>query len=146
MSLKAALHQYLAAQSAVTSLVPAARIFRGRRNAGSALPAITYFRVSENEESHQGAASGLSQARVQFDIWAATDSGAEAIFAALRCELHGMTNASIGNGGDAVTVQRIELENTTDAAEWPEDGSDSHVYHISTDAVIWYETTVPTFS
>jgi len=146
MSLKAALHQYLAAQSTMTALVPAARIFRGRRNTGSALPAITYFRVSGVDEDHQAAASGLAMCRIQFDIWASTDSGAEAIYAALRGELHTMQATSIGSGGNATTIDLITLENATDAAEWPQDGSDSHTYHISTDAVIWHRTTVPTFS
>ena len=146
MSLKTALHQYLAAQSTITTLVPAARIFRGRRNAGSALPAITYFRVSGLDEDHQTAASGLAMCRIQFDVWASTDSGAEAIFDALRGELHTMHAATIGTGANATVIDLITLENTTDAADWPQDGSDVHTYNISADAVIWYQTTVPTFS
>lgn len=146
MSLKAALHQYLAAQTAVTTLVPAARIFRGRRNAGSVLPSITYFRVSGVDEDHQTAASGLMQTRMQFDIWASTDSGAEAIWEALRGELHTLRSTTIGSGGNATIVDLVQLENTTDLADWPKDGSDTHVYNISTDAVIWHRATVPTYS
>lgn len=145
MSLKAALHQYLAAQTSITTLVPAARIFRGRRNAGSALPAITYFRVSDIDENHQTAATGLAQCRMQFDVWASTDSGAEAIYAALRTKLHTLQNTTIGTTSNATVIDRIILEDAQDAADWPQDGSDSHVYNISTDAVIWYRTTIPTF-
>jgi len=146
MSLKAALHQYLAAQSAITTLVPAARIFRGRRNTGSALPAITYFRVSGSDEDHQAAASGLATCRLQFDVWASTDSGAEAIYAALRAELHTMQMTTIGTGGNATSIDLVTLTNPIDKSDWPRDGSDTHTYNISIDAVIKYRTTVPTFS
>ena len=88
----------------------------------------------------------LDMARMQFDIWASTDSGAEAIWDALRGELHTMQNTSIGSGGDATTIELITLDNTTDAVDWPRDASDVHVYNISTDAVIWHRVTVPTFS
>jgi len=146
MSLKAALHQYLATKSAVTTLVPAARIFRGHRPTGSPLPAITYFRVSHIDHDHQTAASGLAQTRMQFDVWASTDSSAEAIWEALRGALHTLMNTSIGSEGDATTIDLVRLENATDAAEWPQDGSDNHVYNISVDAMIWHRVTVPSFS
>ena len=145
MALKAAIHQYLATRDGVTSLVPAARIFRGRRTANTALPSITYWRISEVDENHQEAACGKAQARIQFDVWAATDSGAEAIWSALRTALHWMNNTSIGSGGDATWIDKIECENTMDIHEWPQDASDVHVYQISMDAMIVYRTSVPTF-
>jgi hypothetical protein len=55
--LKAALHQYLASKTSVTSLVPSARIVRGKRPAGTALPCVCYLRVSELDEDHQGGAA-----------------------------------------------------------------------------------------
>jgi hypothetical protein len=145
MSLKVALHQYLAAQSAITSLVPAARIFRSKRNAGSALPAITYFQISGMDINHQTAASGMYECRIQFDVWASTDSGAEAIMAALRGELHTLQATTIGSGANATVVHLVTFENTMDKTDWPRDGSDVYSYNISTDAVIKYQTTVPTF-
>lgn len=143
--LKSALHQYLATCTGLVALVPAARIYRGRRPAGSPLPAITYWRVSEVDEDHQEGATGLAQARYQFDIWAAADSAAEAIRVELRGALHGLSHTTIGTGAAATAVQGVRLQNTVDSQDWPADGSDVHVRQISIDALVWHETTVPTF-
>lgn len=146
MSLKAALHQYLASKTAVTTLVPSARIVRGKRPAGTALPCIAYWRVSETDEDHQGGASGLAMTRVQLDIWATTDAEMESIRTALRDVLHGLQHTTIGSGGNAVNVETMIIENSTDEIEWPEDGADPGRFSCSIDLVVWYQSTIPDFT
>lgn len=146
MSLKAALHQYLASKTAVTSLVPAARIVRGKRPAGTALPWIAYRRVSETDEDYQGGASGLAMCRLQLDIWATTDAQMESIRAALRDVLHGLNHTTVGTGGNATTVESMVVENSTDEIEWPEDAADPSRYSCSIDLVVWYQSSIPDFT
>lgn len=146
MSLKAALHQYLASKSSVTTLVPAARILRGKRPAGTTLPCVCYTRVSELDEDHQTDADGLAMARIQLDIWGTSDSQVEAIRLALRNVLHGLNNASIGSGGDATNIDSAIIENSTDEIEWPEDAADPFRFSCSMDWVVWYGSTIPDFT
>ncbi len=146
MSLKAALHQYLAGKSSVTTLVPAARILRGNRPAGTSLPCVCYRRVSELDEDHQGGASGLAMARIQLDIWGTSDSQVEAIRVALRNVLHGLANTSIGTGGDATAIDSGVIENSTDEIEWPQDAADPPRWSCSMDWVVWYGSTIPNFT
>lgn len=146
MSLKAALHQYLASKTAVTTLVPAARIVRGKRPAGTALPCIAYWRVSETDEDCQVGASGLSMCRVQIDIWATTDAQMEAIRTVLRDVLHGLNHTTIGSGGNATDVESMVIENSTDEIEWPEDGADPGRYSCSMDLIVWYQSSIPDFT
>lgn len=146
MSLKAALHQYLAGKSSVTSLVPAARIVRGKRPVGTVLPCIAFTRVSELDEDHQDGSAQLAQARLQLDIWGTSDSQVEAIRSALRNVLHGLANMSIGTGNDATIISSGVVENSTDDVEWPEDAADPFRFSCSLDWVVWYQSTNPTFS
>jgi hypothetical protein len=146
MSLKAALHQYLASKTSVTSLVPAASIVRGKRPAGTALPCVAYTRVSDTDEDHQGGAGGLAMARIQLDIWGTTDPQVDAIRSALRNVFHGLQHTTIGTGGDATAVQSGVIENSTDAIEWPEDGADPARFSCSLDWICWYASTIPTLT
>lgn len=143
MGIKAALHQYLATQVDLIALVPAVRIFRTHRPATTALPAITFNRDQEIDDNHQTGASGLSQITLGIDIWAATDSGAEAIRDKLRAALHSLANTTIGSGGDVTSIDRFWLAASSDSVEFPSDASDVHIYHISTEWEVDYRTTIP---
>lgn len=146
MSLKAALHQYLAGKSSVTTLVPATRIVRGKRPVGTVLPCIAYTLVSEVDEDHQTNACGLSMARLQLDIWGTNDSQVDAIRLAIRNVLHGLNNTSIGTGANVTTIDSAVIENSTDQVEWPEDAADPFRFSCSMDWVVWYGSTIPTFT
>lgn len=146
MGLKAALHQYLASKASVIALVPAERIVRGKRPAGTALPCIAYWRVSETDEDYQGGASGLAMTRLQLDVWGTTDPQVEAIRTVLRDVLHGLAHTTMGSGGDQITVESAIVENSTDEIEWPEDGADPGRFCCSMDLVVWYQSSIPDFT
>jgi len=146
MSIKAAMHQYLASKSSVTDLVPAARIVRGKRPAGMTLPCVTYTRPSWVDDNYQLGASGKVMNRIQLNIWGTSDSQVDAIRAALRNVLHGLQHTNIGTGDDATAVESGLCENATDAIEWPEDGADPARFSCSIDWVVHYETTIPNFT
>jgi hypothetical protein len=147
MDIKSALHQYLASKSSVTTLVPAASILRGKRPAGTALPVVAYWRVSELDEDHQGGASGDSTIRIQLDVWGTTDGQVEAIRVALRNVLHGIQHTTIGTvTADKTHIQSGIIENSTDMLEWPEDGADPGRYSCSIDWLVHFTSTVPNFT
>lgn len=146
MSLKTALHQYLASKASITALVPASRIVRGKRPVGAALPSIAYFRVTGASEHHQASAGDFATDLVQLDIWAVTDTSADAIRDAIRNVLDGMHNTTIGSGANATAILSCEIVNNTDVIEFPDDGSDAHRFCASMDCEIKYRVSVPNFT
>lgn len=146
MSLKTAIHQYLAAKTSVTSLVPAVRIVRGKRPVGAVLPSIAYFRVTGMSEQQQASAGDYATDLIQIDIWTATDTAGDAIRDAIRNVLDGMSNTTIGSGGDAVEILSCEIVNNSDAVEFPDDGSDAHRFCASMDCEIKYRVSIPNFT
>jgi len=145
MSIKAALHEYLASKASVTNLVPADRIVRGKRPAGTPLPCVTYSRPSWVDDNHQGGSSGKVMNRIQLDIWGTSDGQVDTIRAALRNVLHGLQHTTIGTGDNATAVECGLCENATDSIEWPEDGTDPARFSCSIDWVVYYETAIPDF-
>lgn len=66
------------------------------------MPAVVYKRVTtDRDETHDGP-SGLVDARFQFDCWADTTDGAEAVANQLRDALHGWSGTSAGVRIDAI--------------------------------------------
>jgi hypothetical protein len=79
----------LAASSGVTALVPAARINWGAHPQGSGGPYIVLTVISGNEGLTLTGPDGLSQGRVQADVYAATYGTAKAAARAVIARLHG---------------------------------------------------------
>lgn len=70
-----------------TSALVAGRVYPGEMPQNVTLPAVLYFRVSGPRiYSHQGS-SGLDDARVQVEAWAATYDGAQVLATAVRKDL-----------------------------------------------------------
>ena len=97
------------------------------------LPAFTYEVISEQPHHHLGGTSGLREARIQFDCYAATRKQAneldEAILAALD-----MQRATLG-GTYCNTVQAQDRISGTDP---PIDASDQWRYIAIRDYLIFY--------
>ena len=74
---------------AVTAHVPAARINWGAHPQGAGSPYIMLTVISDSEGLHMQGPDGLSQARVQVDIYAPTYGDAKSAARAVRALLHG---------------------------------------------------------
>lgn len=77
----------LISASAVTSLVPSARIEPIRRTQATAIPAITLQRPSVVPENHLTGWAGLDGSLVQLDVFASTYAEARSIADACRTAL-----------------------------------------------------------
>ena len=141
MTLEEAIHTYLAAQTDVTDIV-STRLYQGKRPQGSDLPALTYEVTSDSDVDYQDGATGLSEAYVSFDCWAADPGGAKTLRDALRGVLHGKPCGTLGT----VTVDAIRLQESNLVEYPPQDKSDAGKYSYECSYVFWYRTTVPSFS
>lgn len=99
-------------------------------------PAYAYTIVSDTPEMHLLGEAGLSQARIQFDIYAKTRKESNAIAEAMRAGINGKNGAW---GGE--TVRTCHLQNTFRSELQPIDGSDQWDYVTSCDYLVIYKQT-----
>ena len=97
MSLESDLKTYLHGASAtnIKALV-STRIEYGPLRQGQTLPAITWHRVNTGFEQAVNRSIKGTLALLQFDAWATTPAGAEAVIAALKTDLVGFTTSTHG--------------------------------------------------
>lgn len=97
------------------------------------LPAYTFTLISDVPSHHMGGISGLSEARVQIDCYAATRTIANQLAEAVRIAI----DAQRGTFGTE-SVRTCHLENTFSSPEQPVDGSSEWRYVTTQDYLVWY--------
>lgn len=108
--------RYLLANSAtLIAQVPAARIIGGVLPQGMALPAISVMHVSTVRPSFVAASAGMSIARVQVTIFAATYATQKSIMALIRAALPRSRGSVNGVAVDSI-IPDIEGPDATDDA------------------------------
>jgi hypothetical protein len=121
--------RYLLAQNAtLTAQVPAARIIGGVLPQGMALPAISVMHVSTVRPSFVAASAGMSIARVQVTIFAATYATQKSIMALIRAALP----RSRGS------VNGVAVESIIPDTEGPDATDDAGLYIGSIDYRVTY--------
>jgi len=128
--IEAALRTHALASAPLVALV-GGRIYPSVLPQNPTYPAITYFRVSGPRLYDHGGASGMAEARIQFDCWASTYSAVKAVAAALRVALSGYSGTVGG-----VTIASIYLDSEIDSYE-PNEG-DTGDRRVSMDFMIRY--------
>lgn len=131
MDMAGALRARLLAAPAVIAQV-GQRVYWVDRPQSSALPAITLQTVSELRPQHMGGFDGLSDVRVQVDIWAATYADTKAI---AEDVIAALIPAHTANG---IRFERSFLEMMRDLGERLET---QFVHRTSIDFLIHYSTT-----
>jgi hypothetical protein len=125
------LEQALVARLVAAATSASSRVYPVALQEGSALPAISYWRVSTVRDYKHGAASGLVQARMQVDCWAATYSAVKTLAAQVVTSLSGYSGTMGGVGGVATGfvfgVGEIDL---------PE--QEAGIHHVAVDFSIGY--------
>lgn len=139
MSLESDLFTALQANSGLTALI-GDRLYRDRLPQGAAYPAVVYQRISTTHAHHMTAASGLAEARIQFDSWATDAASAEAVAEKIRLALQGF-RGDLGS----TSVRTCHLENTESGYDPPADSSDVAAHRVSQDFMVAYFESVPTF-
>jgi hypothetical protein len=120
---ESSLRTYLIAQPAISALI-GTRFYPMYLPQGGTLPAITYQAITGSEGNTYEGASGLAQARIQFDLWATTKAQTLALAKALRDALATVTAGWMG-------AERI---NDMDAPE-PE----VSIWHRIVEYRFWYD-------
>lgn len=110
------------------------------------LPYSTYMRISTVRNPHLGAASGIIEARIQWDHYAASFGTVRDMAEAMREAFDGMVDATITSGDDSLPVMAFHLENENDTALPPDGGAELRVLGVSQDWIVHYGESVPTFS
>jgi len=133
MLIEQALMTYLLAQSGITSLV-GQRIYFVQAPQDTETPYIVVTKVSGvREHSHDGS-SHLAHPRFQFSVFATTYSSAKSIASALQTALQGYSGTMGGESG--VSVGATFYENEMDFYE-----TESQLYHVPVDYIIWHTET-----
>ena len=146
MSLQTSFINHLGQQSSITELVPAARIFWTTVPEGTELPSIVVQKILDSADHHQLGAGSLAEARLQVTCMSDDPSEAAAIADAVRLKCDGLQQTTIGREGDTVDVISVRLENGSDGFDPPQAGSDVGTPDVNMDFLVWYRTTVPSFS
>lgn len=109
MTIHADLRTFVLADATVSGLI-GTRMYDVQKPLDAPLPCLTYRRVDAlSVHSHDGD-SGLRMSRWQFDCWATTRAGAEALAVALRRKLSGY----MGNIGVSTRVSILALSQRDD--------------------------------
>lgn len=142
MTLLEALHVYFAGKTAITDIV-GVRLYRITRPQNSDLPALTWRKVSGQDQLHQTGTSTLTECRVELTCWASTPSGAETLRTAVRdvCQRY---SGTITDSGESVVIVLIRIEDDSEFYDPPQDASEAGVYFVTVDLHIWWRPPAPT--
>lgn len=124
-----AVYAILAANAAVTALVPADRIYPGGRlPQRPTFPAISYFRVDGPRVFSMEGPSGYAMPRIQVDIWGRDYAEAQNVGEKVRNALSGFRGTIAG-----VTVQGIIDLDDHDVVDEDEEVLVTEQRHLSMD-------------
>jgi hypothetical protein len=130
-----AIRTRLLSVSAVTDLV-STRIYPLTLPQGVTMPAVRYQRVSGNSDPHVTGTTGAATARLQFDIFANTYAGAEALRDAIREAIDQYTGTSSG-----VTIHSCNAAMHMDLFDEPVHGDAVGLYQMVSDYEIVHSET-----
>jgi len=139
MSVQSAIYTLLAAATDVTDLT-STRIYYDAADQAPTKPYITIFKVSDVHVHHMGGASGITEARIQVDAYAASPESRQAVFDAVRNALDGYVGTS-----DSVVISKCFLSSDNDLYIAPYEGERFGTYRSIMDFEIAYFESVPTF-
>ena len=114
------------------------RVFPKFAPQGAALPHLIYFVVSDVPGLHLRGSDGVSNARIQLDVY----GDSEAQVDAEREKLHDLLHGFAGKMGNVVVKQAF-LEDQSGAHEPPTDAADLGYHRETTDLLARYERRVP---
>lgn len=133
ITIEEGLKTYLTGYAGLTSLI-STRVYPMRIPQGATIPCITYQRISTPRiKTHDtSGSSGTAYPRFQFDAWATTYASAKTITDQVRAALNGY-KATIGTTNSVVVYGALVDD------ERPEFDSETGLYRISSDYVIWHQ-------
>ena len=144
-AVKVALFTYVSTKAILTALIGAGTSCRFYPEQASTpngtKPYVTYRKFSDEHDHHMLAASGLSESRFDFKIYAASPSSRSAVNEAFRNALDGQRGDFTGTGVDFRSVQ---LRFDDDLLTPPNDASDESLFIGVMDFSVITKQSIPT--
>jgi hypothetical protein len=131
MTIQAALVAQLATSSALVDLV-GVKISPAQEEQSSALPYLTYQRISSEPNHVLGGLPTLTVERWQFSAWSGSYKQAAAILAAVKTSLRGFSGVMGGTGG-------VTVSSCLDSGHRETFEGDSKTHHHSIDFMIYHD-------
>ncbi len=131
----------LMADSAIVALI-GDRLLPSAGTMLTVKPFVVFSLLAADHHHHLLNASGLNQARVQFDIFASEYATAKAISELFRLRLDGW-RGTVTNGSDSVLLSCVELRDERDDYVPPTDGSDAGTYRLMHDYFVSASESIP---
>jgi hypothetical protein len=147
MSIHTDVLAYLSTQSGITDLI-GAKLYphrasqAGSTQSGRSTPYVTYQAITDEHETILTAAAGHADLRIQLTAWSTSYGTAWSIAEAMRQELQGMGNTTVGTTSYVYSVRH---GGSVDMPTPPEDFSDAGHYGVASDYLILYRSAIPTF-
>ncbi len=108
------------------------RVYPGRRQQGSQLPAVTFYEVSGAPLYSDEGEAGLRSSRVQVDCWGTTFKAAADLADLVIGALSGVQDVTQGT----TTFINIMVDNEQNLEE-PGSGTSEYLYRTSVDFIVW---------
>ena len=137
MSMESAIFQRLVTDTTLKGLVDG-RIYPVVAPQGTDPPYVTYQRVSGAPEHHHGGNAGVSRARLQVDVWAATYADAKATGDAARNRIDSFQGTIEDVDGNSTNIRSCLTVNEQDLTQTPVDASDKVTHRVSMDFALIY--------
>jgi hypothetical protein len=131
MTVEKELQDRLVANGTVNGLI-GTRIYPLKAPQNPTKPYVTFQRISGSRLQALGGAAGFGMARIQYDSWAITYNGAQALAAAIRNSFNGFIGKlSDGNSPASLRTVVVRLDNERDLFE-----EDTGLYRVTQDFLI----------
>lgn len=155
MSIHTDMLAYLSTQSGITDLIgvrlhPVRAVQAGTTSAsvvgtpqsGPSTPYVTWQVISDEHETILEAAAGFADMRVQLTAWSTSYGLSWTIAEAIRQELQGLGNTTIGTSSYVFSVRHA---GSVDSPEAPTVADDVGHYGVASDFLVLYRSPIPTF-
>lgn len=141
MPLAQALYEHLTTSSGVSALV-STRVYPGLADDEASMPYVTFHEIANDRNYSLGGPTGLSLATYQISIFDDDMMSVRAVSEAIRNRMK--LSGTMGTGGNATTVDHIELTASHDFTGAPIDADDVGTRGRMMDFEIWYRETAAT--
>ena len=136
MATAADVRTYVVGATGVAALI-GTRMYPTNLPQACTLPAVAYHVISRSHVPHLKGVADAGTMRVQFDCWAKTRLGADAVGDAILARLKTLAALGPTTIGSATKVNDVEIDGPRHDGTPPPDGSDEWEYLCSLDGLFY---------
>lgn len=132
------LRAYLLADSGISTLVGALRIYPVKLPQGQLQPSIVYRRISGLGDHHMEGASGLNRVRIQIDCYSQSVDTANTLANLVKERIDGFGPGAMewdeSSPANAIAVQGIFFD--SEREDWD---AEAELHFVSRDYMVWFK-------